>query len=81
VLVSRVSGPDLLVEPGVNGEFLDADPERTARLLDGYGDARRREAHGDAARAKVARFTWDASIERHRELYRRLSSATSRRSG
>jgi UDP-glucose:(heptosyl)LPS alpha-1,3-glucosyltransferase len=74
VLVSRVSGPDMLVEPGVNGEFVDDDAGRTARLLSAYSDRQRRVAHGEAARARARSFTWDQATAAHRALYQRLTS-------
>jgi glycosyltransferase involved in cell wall biosynthesis len=77
VLVTRVSGPELLVEPGINGDFLDADVRRTARLLDGYADRERRQAHGEAARARACLFTWEQAIAAHISLYERLARATS----
>jgi glycosyltransferase involved in cell wall biosynthesis len=73
MLVSRVSGPDVLVEPGRNGEFIDGDASRTARLLTAYADARRRAAHGEAARARARLFTWDQAIAAHKELFEDLA--------
>ena len=73
LLVSRVSGPDVLVEPDVNGDFVDGDVARTARLLGGYVDPARRRAHGEAARRQAQRFTWQAAVNAHIALYERLA--------
>jgi glycosyltransferase involved in cell wall biosynthesis len=73
ILATAVSGPDILIEPGVNGEFLDGDAGRTGQLLDGYADPVRRLAHGDAARTKAGSFTWDKAIASHMTLYERLT--------
>lgn len=79
VLVTNVSGPDMLIESEVNGEFLDADVKRTARLLDGYVDPGRRRAHGKAARARAITFTWDRATDAHLALYARLAGETTGR--
>jgi glycosyltransferase involved in cell wall biosynthesis len=76
LLVSRVSGPDVLIEPGHNGEFIDGDASRTARLLGGYADVERRVAHGEAARARAQRFTWEQAIASHLALFAQLASTT-----
>lgn len=74
MLVSRVSGPDILIEPGHNGEFIDGDTSRTARLLTAYGDGQLRAAHGEAARTRARLFTWDQAIASHQALFEQLAS-------
>jgi glycosyltransferase involved in cell wall biosynthesis len=74
MLVSRVSGPDVLIEPGHNGEFIDGDAARTGRLLSAYADGQRRAAHGEAARARARTFTWDQAIAAHETLFEQLTS-------
>jgi glycosyltransferase involved in cell wall biosynthesis len=75
LLVTQVSGPDILIEPGVNGEFLDGDVRRTARLLDAYLDPARRRAHGDSARARAGEFSWERATAAHLDIYRSLAAA------
>ena len=72
--MTRVSGPDRLIEPGAGGEFLTEDSARTAKLLDAYLDPTRRRAHGEEARRRVQAFTWARSVEAHIEQYIRLES-------
>jgi glycosyltransferase involved in cell wall biosynthesis len=74
VLVTPVSGPEVLIDPGVNGEFLDSDIGRTARLLDAYVDGHRRRGHGLAARERARLFTWSEALAAHIDLYQRLES-------
>ena len=73
LLVTRVSGPDLIVEPGRNGDFIDDDAARTAALLDGYRDAERRHRHGARARQRAAEFSWPAAQAAHLRLYAELA--------
>lgn len=75
VLVSKVSGPDMLIEPGQNGEFLDRDAARTARLLDAYSDPELRRLHGAAARLKASGFSWDNANISHMALYEGLAAS------
>jgi glycosyltransferase involved in cell wall biosynthesis len=74
LLVTRVSGPDMLLEPGVNGEFIDNDAERTARFLAAYADRERRADHGGAARARAQSFGWDQAVSAYRALFQQLSN-------
>jgi glycosyltransferase involved in cell wall biosynthesis len=78
VLVSRVSGPDVLVEPGHNGEFIDDDASRTARLLTAYADGQRRATHGEAARARARQFSWDQAIASYQALFEALATSAGR---
>ena len=72
----------MLIEPGVNGDFLDSDACRTALLLDAYADTDRRRVHGDAARERARLFTWDQATAAYISVYQRLAGesgpATSR---
>jgi UDP-glucose:(heptosyl)LPS alpha-1,3-glucosyltransferase len=78
LLVSRVSGPDVLIEPGQNGEFIDGDAARTAQLLTAYADAQRRTAHGEAARARARQFSWDQAIASYHHLFEALAAGAGR---
>lgn len=70
LLVTHVSGPDELVEPGVNGWFIDRDSDDIAdRLAALEADPALRQAMGAAAREAVASLTWDRARASHAELY------------
>jgi UDP-glucose:(heptosyl)LPS alpha-1,3-glucosyltransferase len=79
LLVTRVSGPDQLIEEGVNGAFLDGLPAGTAAWLTRLHDADLRAAMGAAARRACAPYTWDAAVDRHVELYDELAAARAAR--
>jgi UDP-glucose:(heptosyl)LPS alpha-1,3-glucosyltransferase len=74
LLVTAVSGPDQLIDDGVNGGFLDGSPAATATWLTRLHDADLRAAMGAAARRASAPFTWDAAVDRHVELYDELAA-------
>jgi glycosyltransferase involved in cell wall biosynthesis len=76
LLVTRVSGPDQLIEDGVNGAFLDGSLAGTAAWLMRLHDADLRAAMGAAARRACEPYTWDAAIDRHVELYDELAATT-----
>lgn len=70
LLVTRVSGPDALVEPGVNGWFVERDAKSIAmRLTELEVDAELRQAMGAAARSAAAPLTWDRARDAHALLY------------
>ncbi|GAC1579844.1 MAG: hypothetical protein NVS3B18_13550 [Candidatus Dormibacteria bacterium] len=74
VLTPRVSGPDTLIEPDVNGEFLTSDVARTSALVSRYSEAARRHRHGAAARAAALQFTWERATAEHVALYEALET-------
>ncbi len=79
VLVTPVSGPDALVQPGVNGELLDADPAHTARFLREYASPELRKARGAAARESALGYTWARAHEAHLALFTRLGDGVAGR--
>lgn len=79
LLVTRVSGPDQLIGDGVSGAFLDGSPAHTAAWLTRLHDRELRAAMGAAARRAVAPYTWEASVDRHVELYDELAVTRRRR--
>lgn len=71
LLVTRVSGPDELVEPNVNGWFVERDADSiAAHLGDLEADPRRSQAMGTAARSAALPLTWDRVRRDHALLYR-----------
>ena len=74
LLVTPVNGVRELLEPGVNGFFIDRRPEGISEALTQLSDdpARRLEM-GRAARRSSLRFSWENTVELHRRLYRRLA--------
>ncbi len=75
LLAPPVHGPDELIVDGVNGHFLDDDPDRTALLLRDLGDDKgRRSRMGIAAHQAALPYTWDAAVHAHLALYDRLAS-------
>lgn len=79
VLVTPVSGPDLLVKPGVNGELLDDDASRTAGLLRLYSDQNIRRTRGAAAREAALGFSWEQANAAHIAVYRQLANLPAQR--
>ena len=74
LLVTRVSGPDDLVRPGVHGWFVERDAGAIAgRLAQLEAAPRLRQAMGAAARAAAAPLTWDRVRAAHSRLYRALA--------
>ena len=74
LLATPVNGISELLEPGVNGFFVDRRAETVAGALKGLsGDRARMLEMGRAARRASLRFSWENTVERHHELYRRLS--------
>ena len=70
ILVTRVSGPDELVAPGVNGWFVERSADEiAARLGELEADPALRQRMGTAARESVAPLTWDRVRRAHVALY------------
>jgi UDP-glucose:(heptosyl)LPS alpha-1,3-glucosyltransferase len=77
LLVTPVNGVRELLEPGVNGFFIDRRPEGISEALRQLSDdPGRRLEMGRAARRSSLRFSWDNTVELHRRLYRRLAGAS-----
>ena len=74
LLATPVNGICELLEPGVNGFFVDRRP-RASRRSSGSSPATGSRMHemGRAARRASLRFSWENTVERHHELYRRLA--------
>jgi UDP-glucose:(heptosyl)LPS alpha-1,3-glucosyltransferase len=74
LLATPVNGVRELLEPGVNGFFIDRRPQTVAGALGELSADRPRMLEmGRAARRASLRFSWENTVERHHELYRRLS--------
>ena len=82
LLVTPVNGVRELLEPGVNGFFIDRRPDGISEALRQLSDepARRLEM-GRAARRSSLRFGWENTVELHRRLYRRLAGGAARNTG
>ncbi len=77
LLVTPVNGVRELLEPGVNGFFIDRRPGGISDALRQLSDdPGRRLEMGRAARRSSLRFSWDNTVELHRRLYRRLAGAS-----
>lgn len=75
LLVTRVSGPDVLVAPGVNGWFVErSGPDVAARLAALEDAPALRKEMGAAARAGVLGLTWDRVRSAHAALYARIAA-------
>ena len=76
LLVTPVNGVRELLEPGVNGFFIDRRPAGISEALRQLSDdPGRRLEMGRAARRSSLRFGWQNTVELHRGLYRRLAGA------
>ena len=74
LLVTPVNGVRELLEPGVNGFFIDRRPDGISEALRQLsGEPERRLEMGRAARGSSLRFSWENTVELHRRLYRRLA--------
>ncbi len=72
-----VNGVRELLEPGVNGFFIDRRPEGISEALRQLSDdPGRRLEMGRAARRSSLRFGWENTVELHRRLYRRLAGGS-----
>lgn len=79
LLVTPVSGPDALVEPGINGWFIARSADDIARrLVQLEADPAARRRMGGAARRSTSHLTWDAARFAHLQLYRDLVEASGR---
>lgn len=73
LLCTPVSGVRELISDGVSGLFISADARDIAARLRQLGaDAELRLALGAGAREAVLQYSWQAMVERHRDLYERL---------
>lgn len=80
LLVTRVSGPDELIEPGVQGWFVERDgPAIAACLAELEASPELRQAVGVAARSAVAPLTWERARADHAALYRKALATSPRR--
>ncbi len=79
LLATPVNGVRELLEPGVNGFFLDRRPQSIAGPLNRLSeDPAGRLEMGRAARRASLRFGWENTVERHRQLYLRLGGGRRR---
>jgi glycosyltransferase involved in cell wall biosynthesis len=70
LLVGRVSGVEDILEDGVNGWFVDREPERIAERLGALrDDPGLRAEMGRRAREASLRFTWANVVRSYEELY------------
>jgi UDP-glucose:(heptosyl)LPS alpha-1,3-glucosyltransferase len=76
ILATAVSGVRELIRDGENGFIITREAEVIAsRLRQLAGDRDLRRKLGEAARDSVARFSWEATVSGHDELYARLAAA------
>jgi len=74
LLATPVNGVRELLQPGVNGVFIDRRAESVSQALGELSADRPRMLEmGRAARRASLRFSWENTVERHHELYRRLA--------
>ncbi len=70
LLATRVNGVEDILEEGVNGWFVDRDPECIAeRLRELHDDPELRISMGRRARQASLRFTWGHVVASYEELY------------
>jgi glycosyltransferase involved in cell wall biosynthesis len=82
VLATPVSGIRELLSDGESGFFITRDPDAIARRLNELAaDPELRARIGARARESALNFTWDSMVDRHAELYARLSRGAPRVSG
>ena len=73
-LATPVNGISELLEPGVNGVFVERRPESISAALEQLSADRPRMLEmGRQARRASLRFSWENTVERHLELYRSLA--------
>jgi UDP-glucose:(heptosyl)LPS alpha-1,3-glucosyltransferase len=73
LLVSKVHGVDVLIEPGRNGWFIERDAaDIAARLRELAASASRRTAMGSAARVSSSQYGWALAVRTHISLYQSL---------
>ncbi len=74
LLVTPVNGVRELLEPGVNGLFVEPRSESVSGALGQLSADRAGMLEmGRAARRASLRFSWENTVERHLELYRSLA--------
>lgn len=74
LLATPVNGISELLEPGVNGFFIDRRPETVSRALGELSADRPRMLEmGRAARRSSLRFSWENTVARHLEVYRSVA--------
>ncbi len=74
LLATPVNGVRELLQPGVNGMFIERRAESVSDALNELsGDRQRMLEMGRAARRASLRFSWEKTVARHHELYRRLT--------
>jgi UDP-glucose:(heptosyl)LPS alpha-1,3-glucosyltransferase len=77
VLSTAVSGVRELIRDGENGFLVSRDPREIAERLSQLGaDPDLRDELGRAARDAALRFSWQAMVAGHHELYVRLAGAS-----
>lgn len=75
IVVTRVSGPDELIEPGVSGWFVErSSHEIVEKLALMEADVNLRAQMGRAARFAVAPLTWERARRSHTALYADLTT-------
>jgi UDP-glucose:(heptosyl)LPS alpha-1,3-glucosyltransferase len=80
VLVTRVSGPDQLIDHGTSGWFITRSSNDIAgRLGELEADRALRQRMGTAAREAAAPLTWDRARGAHDALYSEVVAARRRR--
>ncbi len=74
LLVTKVNGVEDLLEDGVNGWFIDRDPEDIGERFRALStDPELRASMGRAARKDSLEYSWSRVVERYRELYSEVS--------
>ena len=74
LLATPVNGISELLQPGVNGFFIDRRPETVSRALGELSADRPRMLEmGRAARRSSLRFSWENTVARHLEVYRSVA--------
>ncbi|HSZ14979.1 MAG TPA: glycosyltransferase family 4 protein [Solirubrobacteraceae bacterium] len=80
ILATRVNGVSELIEDEHNGFLISADAHAiAARLRRLAAEPQLGERLGRAARESALRFSWQAMVARHHELYERLAGASAPR--
>jgi UDP-glucose:(heptosyl)LPS alpha-1,3-glucosyltransferase len=75
ILATAVNGVRELIEDGRTGLLIEAEPDAiAARLRRLAADPALRSRLGAAARDSALEFSWQAMVDKHHALYRRLAS-------
>jgi glycosyltransferase involved in cell wall biosynthesis len=83
VVATSINGTEDFIQPGVNGEFVESDPNHIAKVLEPLvQDAGKRQEMGRNARKLVEEnYTWDRVTEQTEDAYKEyLASKTSQTS-